>query len=481
MSSVKRLIANTSSMFIAQGLQPILSILLAIVIGRTLGNETFGKYAIIFQFFSIFQITCSFGLKTLLTREVATQKMQANKLLTNGFLLGIPASLLNIVILMIAVFFLKYNREVSIGAYIIAISLIATAMTDIFSGVLTGFEEVKKIAYTWSVFLILKTGFSILVLLLGYGLYALIIVHVVTKFIQTGLIYYYIYKTVGRLKFEIDFKLCKKLIRMGWSLALLAISVSLFWRFDTILLSKMVSEKMVGDYSAAYRLFHFMLMTVRSFSLAFLPVVSSMYAARKHDFRKASRKAIRYLTVLILPIAVITTFASPQVISIVWGDKFNIPVVTGVLQVMIWSIIPFGISEVFGAALIAANKQVTHFTIKTVALFLKIGLTYLLVLKYGVVGAAISTVVAMTILLIMQVPFIIPKMISLRLKSVLIPFFKVVLSVGLMTGTYYYLKDYFFMIGAIIATAVYFGSLFLFQIVSKEDKKFFKNMKKKKA
>lgn len=470
MSAVKRLITNTMSMFIAQGLQPFLSILLVFIIGRTLGPEIFGKYTIIFQIFSIFQITCSLGLKTLLTREVAARKDNVHQYLVNGVLLGIPASIFNIGIVALALVFLNYEADVVIGTYIIAISLIAASLSDVFSGVLAGFEEIKRLAYAWIIFLVLKTFLSISVLLMGYGLLALILVHLGTKFIQSAIIYLYLFKLIGKSRLEIDFDLCKKLIRMGWSLALLMVSVSLFWRIDAIMLSKMVSNEMVGNFGAAYKLFHFMLMSVRSFSLAFFPMVSSMYVDREKDFRKACRKGIRYLTLLVLPIAIIITFFSHQLIPILWGDKFDSALVTQVLQVMSWSLIPFGITEVFGAALIASRNQTIHVVLNIGALFTKIALNYYLTLKYGIVGPAISTIISLSALLIMQIPFVVPKLFSFRIRTAATLLFKIVIIIGIMITSLYFLKSIYFVIGILISGFLYVGLLLLLKIFSNEDK-----------
>jgi len=470
MSAVKRLMTNTISMFIAQGLQPFLTIVLVFIIGRTLGPKVFGKYTIIFQLFSIFQITCSLGLKTLLTREVATNKENANKLLINGLLLGIPAALLNIIFVVVVVLLLKYESDIAFGSYLIAISLIAASLVDIFSGILTGFEEMKNLAVAWIIFIVLKTGISIVALLLGYGLYALVIIHVITKFILALFIYYYLFRVIGKPKLEIDFALCKKLISMGWSLALAAISISLFWRIDAIMLSKMVSEEMVGNFGAAYRVVNFIIMTVRSFSLAFFPMIAMMYVDNMDDFNKSCRKAIRYLTILSLPIALITTFAAPDFMPFLWGDKFDHSSSVLVLQVMIWSLIPFGITEIFASALIASERQVTYFILKSLSLVIKIVLNYYLTLKYGIVGVAISTVFAICLLLIMQLPYVVPRLVSFKISAVTMPLLRLCVIIALMILLYYTLHNYHFIVAMIAASITYAVLLFLFKLFSNEDK-----------
>lgn len=466
-------------MFIAQGLQPFLTVVLMFVVGRTLGNEEYGKYNVIFQFFSIFQITSSMGLRTLLTREVAQNRENANKFLVNGLLLGFPSSLLNIAIVVVTIHFLNYESEILIGIYYIIISLVASALTEVLSGALTGFEEVRKLAYAWMIFLVLKTVTSIVVLLLGFGIYALILVHVITKFIQTLIVYYYIYQITGRPIFEIDWGLCKKLIRMGWSMALMAFTISLFWRIDILILEKMVDDKSLGDFSAAYRIFHFMLMTVRSFSMSFLPMISNYYKERRDEFQDACTKSIRFLTIIIIPIAVLTTFASPYVMPLLWGSKFNNEVVANVLQVWVWSIVIFGITEVFGAALLASGRQVTDFVLKAITLVVKIGLTYFLTLNFGVTGPAIATIIALVLLLILQFTFTVPSVFKFKIQDMLVSFVKIILIIGIMWIPTYFLKDYFFLFGMIAAIAVYIPGAILLKIITPDDKRYFKKITKK--
>ena len=481
MSALKRLFRNTFSMFVAQGLQPIMSLILVFIIARILGPEIFGKYIIIFQLFSIFQITSSFGLKTLLTREVAADKKNANKYLVNGFFLGLPASIINITMLALMVVLLNYDSDVANGAYLIAIALIASALMDVFSGVLSGFEEIQKIAHSWIVFLILKTSLSIAILLLGYGLYGLIIVHVVTKFLQTALLYYFISKRFKKIILSIDRALCKKLISMGWNLALLAVSVSLFWRADSIMLSKMVTHEMVGNYGAAYKVFHFMLMAVRSFFMAFFPLLSSFYIERRSEFRNACRKAIRYLVILIIPISILVTYFSSYIMPYIWGSKFDNAIVTNVLIVMTWSLLPFAISEVLGTALIASKNQGIHVIFKIVVLFVKVVLNYFLILRYGVIGPAIATLISLMVLVILQIPFVIPKLIKFRINSFMMPLFKIILSTICMILVIYLLNEYHYILVLPISFFVYLLLLFITKIFSPEDQLFFRRIIKKSA
>ena len=460
---------NTLSMIIVRGLQPVLSFVLVLVIARILGSEIFGKYTIIFSLYFIFQLTSSFGLRILLTREVATQKDSLNKYLTNGVILGFFASLLNIAIMVFVVSLLNYEPDVAKGAYIISVSLLASSFLEIFSGILAGFEEIRKVAYSWILFLVLKTLFSIAVLLAGYGLIALIVVHVLTKFIHSAIGYYYVFRFVVKPKIEIDIQLCKKLLNMAWSLALVTICVSLFWRIDVVMLSKMVENEVVGNYGAAFKIFHFALLVVRSFFLAFFPLLATMFVDRSENFQRACRKAIRYLTVLVIPLGLMVTFFSPQLMPLIWGAKFDGAVVSRVLQVIIWALVPFAITEVFGQALIVSKNQIVHLILNVVVLMIKMLLNYFFILRFGPIGPAVSTIISLSVLGVMQIPFVIPRLISFRVQNALVPLIKIFIASFVMTILIIFLSNISISLGIMIPGIVYFVCLFVLRILSEED------------
>ena len=479
MSSVQRLVKNTISILIARGLQPILSLVLVLFIGRILGPELFGKYTIVFQLFFIFQITSSFGLRILLTREVAANKQDVSKYLSNGIFLSLPTAIINVLAMVILGKLMHYDAETTLGIYIISISLATSALTDIFSGVLAGVEEINKIAYGWMIFLVVKTVASIAVLFMGFGLIALIVIHVIAKFIHAAVTYYFIIKGVTLPEMRIDIELCKKLLRMAWSLALLIICISLYWRIDTLMLSKMSTNEVVSNYGAAFKIFWFAILSVQSFFTAFFPMISSMYATNPANFRMACNKAIRFLTIFIFPILVLTTFLSPQLMPLIWGIKFQSSAL--ILQIMIWALWPFAITEVFGSALVASKNQVIQLLSYVFILIVKVVLNYYLIQKYDANGAAAATVVSMFILMAVQVPFVVPKLIKFRVMTVISPLVKLIIASAIIAAGLYYFNSIHIVFKILIPTIVYLLMLLTLKVFSENDKLYFRKLLKKKA
>ncbi|MCK5737771.1 oligosaccharide flippase family protein, partial [bacterium] len=149
MSNAKRLVKNTLSLFFARGLQPLLSFALVLVIGRVLGPETFGKYSVIFELYFIFQITSAFGLRLLTTREVAADKSLLPSYLSNTAMLSVLGAVLNMFLMVGFAIVMNYDPEIIFCVAIISVSLIAASLTEVFSGILAGVENITSISYGW--------------------------------------------------------------------------------------------------------------------------------------------------------------------------------------------------------------------------------------------------------------------------------------------------------------------------------------------
>jgi O-antigen/teichoic acid export membrane protein len=215
-----------------------------------------------------------------------------------------------------------------------------------------------------------------------------------------------------------------------------------------------------------------MLIGLRSFFMALFPMLSSFYATRKKDFRKASRKAIRYLIIAVIPLAILVTLFSPKLFPFILGDKYDASAVI-VVQVIIWSLIPFAITEVFDSVLLASNHQNKNLILKTIALLIKAVLNYFFILKYGIMGPALATVFSLFILLIIQIPFIIPNLLRFQAQHVIIPGLKLILASMAMIVFLYLMNQQGVFINIFGASLVYLASLYLLKIVTKDDKVYF--------
>ncbi|MCK5737744.1 polysaccharide biosynthesis C-terminal domain-containing protein, partial [bacterium] len=336
-----------------------------------------------------------------------------------------------------------------------------------------------SISYGWIGFLILKTVFSVSAVYMGMGLIELIVIHSVLKFLQPAYYLWEIRRGKPELQFKIDWRFSGHLIAAAWRLALLIIVTTIFWRLDTIMLSKMATNVKVANYQAAFKMFWFAMLMLRSFFVAIFPMMSSMFVERRADFERACRKSIRYLVLLALPIGIIVSTYAPQFMPWLWGTKY--PEASGVLQILIWALLPFSISEILGQALLASKNEMTNLVLNSIVLVIKFGLNYWLIQQYGIAGVGYATVIMLSILVIMQLPFVIPNLMKVEWKKVISAMGRTISIAGLLLGLAIMCKNIHFIPGMVLLAIVYLVMLFLFRVIHINDRARLTGWMKKRA
>src|SRR4030043_1053321 len=114
MSVVRRIVKNSSALFIAQIVSSSVSLIFGVVLARVLGDTVFGKFAFALAFTEIFSIFSSLGYNTLLIREVSRDKTQVNKYVNNIFYFRVVFSLILYVLIIITINLMQYPDDTKI-------------------------------------------------------------------------------------------------------------------------------------------------------------------------------------------------------------------------------------------------------------------------------------------------------------------------------------------------------------------------------
>ncbi|MEA1894005.1 MAG: oligosaccharide flippase family protein [Euryarchaeota archaeon] len=143
MNTVQRIVKNTAALFAAQFTVAILSLALAIVIARSLGDVIFGKYSFALAFASIFAVFSELGYNTLLIRDVARDKSQASKYLSNVLLMRaflFPVIFASIVVTVNVLGYPAYTKSV---VYLFGVYLLIMSFSDVFKVTFRVFEKME--------------------------------------------------------------------------------------------------------------------------------------------------------------------------------------------------------------------------------------------------------------------------------------------------------------------------------------------------
>jgi len=479
MEIAKRLTINAFFIMIAKGLQPIISFAMILLIGRKLGVTAFGIFSTAISYILIFQIIASFGLRTLITREVAKHRDQVHSYIVNSLYIAIPLSIITgIVMCVFVVYVMKLDAETVRMICLLGISLLATAVLECFEGILAGFEKIQNISYIYLIENIFKVGLCVSLILVGYELLTVIIIHVLSRYLAVILYLPSIWKLGKKANLRPDLRFAKNLFKTAYIFAMIMILVTMYWNIDVVFLNKIHGNDVTGIYSGAKRFVLFLITLIQSFFTAFFPVISGLYESRTESFQHACKKSLQYLMVATIPITVIMTLMADKIFYITFGTGFEQS--ASALRILVWIIIPYSISQVFAYALLASNNQKIDLRVNAIALSCNVILSLVLIYQHGYIGAAIAALVSILIYVGFQLPFIFKNVIKFDFNRLGAISGKLVLSGMLMILTIILLNRIYFIGLAILSIIIYFSLLYIFKTFSEEDLNFIKNFLKKK-
>ena len=467
MSSLRRLVRNTSSLILANAVQPVLSFYFIVTVTRMLGVDGLGAYSTVFNYQMIFQIFASFGLKNLLTRSLAQKPEDAARYLLHGLVVALPFALMSMAGMVVLVTSLDYPEVIVWATIFLSLSLIPAGLIDICEGVVAGSERLHFIGYTTIAENLLRVLLSIVLLWLGFGLYTLVGIFVTLRFARLLAYLFFIFRNIARPAWPFDFACAKQLVRQGRVFALTMACVTIYWRADVSLLSLFGSIEDVGIYTAAYRFFSLAMIVVDSFVNSLFPMISGFYQSSGMAFERACKKSLQVLLILTVPIALVFSLFAEPIVLLVYKEKLASAV--PVLQWLIWALVPYAVSQIFAYALLASNNQRYDLFVNAASMIANFALNWFLIRRYGFMGATWAALIAIAIYVILQLPFVLARVLPFELKSLARGALKMAGAAAAVVACAYFSRSLGFFSAAPLALLVYLTALFILRIVSRND------------
>jgi len=138
--------------------------------------------------------------------------------------------------------------------------------------------------------------------------------------------------------------------------------------------------------------------------MALQPLISRLFQSSLEKFKIACAKSIKYLFIVMLPIAVGTTLLSDHFIVLFFKDSFLAS--ANVLSILIWTLVPYTINITLAHTLIASNNQNINLRSLIISMMCNVTLNLLLIPRFSFLGAAMTTLISICIFLSLQYGFI---------------------------------------------------------------------------
>jgi O-antigen/teichoic acid export membrane protein len=474
MSTIQRIAKNTAVLLVAQVASYLLSFFYMMYAARYLSAAGFGILSFALAFTGIFGVLADLGLYSLTIREVARDKSLALKYLANVSLLKIILAAAAFGLIALTINLMGYPQETITVVYLFGLYVVLAAFAQMFYSIFQAFErmEFQAIGQMLSAALIL--GGVIFAINHGFSVVGFASLYVIASVIALGYSF-----AVMKLKFsnpasasaakvmEFDWSFWKPTIKQALPFGLIALFAAIFYSIDTVMLSFMKGDAVVGWYNAAYRMVLVLLFIPAAWGSAIFPVMSKFYITSHDSLRLSFEKSVKYMTMLGIPIGVGTTLLAQRFILQIFGTEYMPSVIA--LQILIWSVVIIYVCGSVGTLLQTTNNQVVFAKIVGVCTFISVALNLIFIPKYSYIAASIIAVLGTLISVILQC--IAGSKIGLNLisRKFLLSFGKIVFASILMGVFINYSRNMTFILLIPLAASIYFITIFILRFFNKED------------
>ncbi len=458
------IVKNAFFILFSKFIDPLISLLLVVSIARLLGVSGLGQYSFIKATFTIFLVISTLGLDQLITRDVAKNKAAASTYLINLGLLNIGFSLLMAISMSLFVYFSDYPTEVVAASIIMSSALLAASFSNSVHAIIAAFERFEFNALLMSGENIVRVILAVMALLMGGGLIAIISIITATRFLGSMVGLLVIHKKLLPLKWQFDVKFLVRQIKSIPTFSLISIFSVIYWRLDVMMLSKFCGMAEVGFYSAAFRIMEIIKAIPLSAKQALFPVKARKFSSDHGDLLGLMNKSIRYLMIILLPLAVLITISADKLILIFYGDQFQAASIA--LQILIWTILPYGLAMMLANVLVTSGNQRIDLWANIFGVAVNFMLNLVLIPRLGVIGASLATLISIFCFVGFQMLFVRRLLFNLSYRHI---FAKPILAAMLMAGAGYLLRHWPLAVIVILTSAIYVMLLYLLQVLTAEE------------
>jgi len=410
LNSLWLLTARVSS----QGLMFILTVLVA----RYLGEAGLGQYTFIAAVVFLGNVLTTFGLDTILIREVARRGTASATSLTAALGIQLGLAVLFIGGVTLASGWLRDSpccaSTKAVGLWVYSLSLIPLAFTTTFSASLRAYERMDLILALNLLSAAAQTGGAWLILSAGGGLIAVLGLLLAVQTLSAGLSGV---MCCGWLPgFALDLRvsptLAQHLLRQGIPLVLVAGFMVVYQRLGVLMLSWLAGDAATGWYAAAGRVTDALKMAHYAFFGAIFPLMSRLVVegrppgagrdptALEH---KLSHISLRFWLGFGLLAGVIITLLAGPVVRLVYGQNYA-PAVPA-LQILAWSLVPFAVNTHTFFWLVSRGKEISALKVSLVSVASTAVLHAMLIPSLGLLGACLATLVGEVIQAVLYLPY----------------------------------------------------------------------------
>lgn len=386
--SISRLIAkNFLILLITRGILICISLIVISKTSHYLGVEKFGEYNLVFTYLAFFTLFTDLGMSTIVIREMSVNREKAGVILFNYILIRTILIAIAVSSLFLSIPFITYPDSTK--------KLIMLASLGPVLGILTPYETAfhvsLKFKYSSMITILIRILSASLILLLiffGASVKELIIVSLIEN-ITNSILAFYFGKRLIKAVFNVDFSVCRFIIKNSWPLAISTITLMIYLRLDQLLIAHFSGNIAVGYYTASFKLTEQLNLIPVYTAAVLFPMLSHIRGDSLDRFVRISNLSFKYMAMLGVFLGVLLSTFSVTLIILIYGMEF-LPAQSPFTW-LVWAQMLRFPNIILGMLINIMNRQKTGMFNSIFCAFISIGMNIYLIPLFGMTGAAITS------------------------------------------------------------------------------------------
>jgi O-antigen/teichoic acid export membrane protein len=403
-----QVVRNTLVLVALRVLMPALAIALVLMLSRYLGATGLGRYTLAFSLLYMFNAIAPLGLGAIITRDGARNRDGLGHLLGNAMTLGALTSVLLTLLMAALAYALDYDNETRTAIIILSLAILPCTVGMFQDSAFVALERMDYIAIGTIAEYALKVGVGISLLLIGYGLEAVLIVAIAGRVLGCLISAYLLRRAGLHMRWRLESATLKNLLRLAPTFLCIGIFATLYWRIDIFMLSKLRTVEDVGYYGAAWRILELAMVVPQSLCLSLYPQISAAALRDLNRLRQIGRGAMRYLLAISLPAAVGIMLLAQPILTLLYGPEFG--AAAPALRILILTLVPYVIVRYHAYVLVGADHQRIDLMLNIAMSMVNIVLNLVLIPRYSYLGAAIATFISICVYGLLQYGYLMHKL-----------------------------------------------------------------------
>ena len=417
--SVTRTINTITSIIIAFFMFPFLV--------HNLGDKTYGLLVLVMAFvdyYNLLRLGFSSAVVRYISRAVGlNDNKEKSEVVSTAFFIYLIISFLMLIFTGVLYFsagaLVKNPQNIQLFQILILILGFKTAMApplSVYAAIINAHLQFKIIEYVNIIELIVKSALTVYFVTKGYGLIAIAIIYLCTRFARSTFFIFYNKKHYRQIKIKLSLwknHIFKKLLPYSIYTFIAQLADTLKFKVDALVISIYLGLTLVTHYSIASRLISY-------YSLFILTAIGVFQNYFSQEEGKGNFQSIRenfffatkiscYLSVFIGTSIII--YGKPFIqrwMGTDYLDAYNLLIVLSIASIINLAQFPTAL------VLYGISKNKFYALISLIEGLFNLGISLLLVKKFGMLGVALGTAIPMILIKLFIQPLYITKVLEIN-------------------------------------------------------------------